>query len=344
MTDYVPSNIAPPSVEPHEDLVHEPAAHPVWRESYHFGFGDPRTGSFGYATFGKRPHKGRSGFLIAYWDAEAGLLVGQEVDRFEEHTDEHDVAGLKTTCVTPFEEWHVSFDGSLVQAPSIGVRRYEEARAVPEADAVRVPVSFEFTWRALAPAFAYTWNPAFRAQFDGRHEQPGGCDGELVIGDRKTTMVGWNGIRDHSWGARDWFGPAQWRWISATFESPPHLSLLYTEMLDGTTVVGGAVYDDEGVTPIVEYSETVEEIPAAGKPEPVSAQFVVRDALGRSLEVEGKVSAVLPIRFHPPDPQALVSWNDRSIMTFEAAHGAGIGEMEFMAAVARQPTEGRGDE
>jgi hypothetical protein len=327
-------------VEPQEDLVHAPADHPVWRESYHFGFGDPATGAFGYATFGKRPHKGRSGFLIAYWAPDVGLLVGQDIDTFESHTNEHDVAGLKTACVTPFETWNVSYEGSLVQAPRIGERRFEEARAVPESERVRVPVSFEFVWQALDQPFAYTWNPAFRAQFDGRHEQPGSCEGVLTIGDRQSEMAGWCGIRDHSWGARDWFGPASWRWVSATFSRPPHFSLLYTKMMDGTTVIGGAVFDGEGAVPIVDYSETVDEIPAAGKPEPVGAHFVVRDARDRKFALSTNVSAILPIRFHPPDPPAPVSWNDRCIVTFEAEHGQGVGEMEFMAAVERDSTQG----
>ena len=44
-------------------------------------------------------------------------------------------------------------------------------------------------------------------------------------------------------------------------------------------------------------------------------------------------ASIFPIRFRPPDPTVPVSWNDRAVMTFSAAHGSGIGEMEFMAAI-----------
>ena len=333
MSQHASGKIDLGGIDPADDLVHEPKPQATWRESYHFGFGDPTTGSFGYATFGKRPTKGRSGFLIAWWDPTEGFLVGQDIDTFERHDDVHEVAGLSMTCVKPFEEWQVRFEGSLVRAPRIGERRYEEARGVLPAERIEVPVTFEFTWRALAPPHEYTWRPTFGALFDGRHEQPGSCDGLLTIGHREIVMDGWNGIRDHAWGTRDWFGPARGRWISSTFESPPHLSLLFTELADGSSVVDGGLYDDDGVVPIVSYTEQVTEMPSEGKPEPVSALFTVTDANGRSVDVEATVSAMLPIRFRPPDPTVPVSWNDRAVMTFSAAHGSGIGEMEFMAAI-----------
>jgi hypothetical protein len=319
-----------PSLAPREDLVHEPEANPIWRESYHFGFGDPASGRFGYATFGKRPHKSSTGYLIALWDPAEGFLVGQRATRFETHDDHHDIAGLRAACVTPFEEWTVSFDGDLVRVPRTGRRRYEEARAVPDDPATRVPVSFDFTWSALTPPHAYTWAPVWGALFHGRHEQPGRCDGTLAVGGHTTALDGWSGLRDHAWGARDWFGTTGWRWISATFDTAPHLSLLYAQLDDGTTVVDGAIYDEDRAARIVSYSETVEEIPAEGKDEPLAATFEVRDETGRTLEVRGTVTAGLPIRFHPRDADGPVSWNDRCVMSFEAAHGAGIGEMEFM--------------
>jgi hypothetical protein len=341
MSGVAPQGIAAASPPAKEDLVHEPEMVPIWRESYHFGFGQPGTDRFGYATFGKRPLKGRSGFLIAFWDPEEGFLVGQEVDTFEQLDDEHDVAGLKARCVKPFEEWEVSFEGELVKVPRLSERRYEEARAVDAEDRVKVPVSFSFTWRALAPAHAYTWQPAFRAVFDGRHEQPGTCTGEISIGRRRTELEGWNGIRDHAWGARAWDEATGWRWISATFAAGPNLSLLAMRQEGGEWIVDGGLYDENGAERIVAYSETLEEVPAEGKPEPVAAEFIVVGESGREIEVTGKVLAAVPIRFATQKPKPGINWNDRCIARFEAPHGSGVGELEFGALV---PTKEAADE
>ncbi|MFN8217116.1 MAG: hypothetical protein U0R71_11035 [Solirubrobacterales bacterium] len=329
---------SPPAAD---DLVHEPEMVPIWRESYHFGFGQPGTDRFGYATFGKRPLKGRSGFLIAFWDPDQGFLVGQEIDTFERLDDEHDVAGLKARCVRPFEQWEVSFEGELVKVPRLSERRYEEARAVVESEREKVPVSFEFTWRALTPAHAYEWQPAFRALFDGRHEQPGSCEGELSIGGERHDLSGWNGIRDHAWGARSWDDATGWRWISATFATGPHLSLLATRREDGEWIVDGGLYDESGAERIVAYRETVEELPAEVKPEPVSSQFTVTGESGRELTVTGAVLAAVPIRFATEQPRPGVNWNDRCIARFAAPHGSGVGELEFGALV---PNEEAADE
>jgi hypothetical protein len=341
VSGVAPESIVAASPPAADDLVHAPEMVPIWRESYHFGFGQPGSDRFGYATFGKRPLKGRSGFLIAFWDPDEGFLVGQEIDSFEQLDDEHDVAGLKAKCVKPFEEWEVSFAGELVKVPRIGERRYEEARAVPAAERVRVPVSFAFTWRALAPAHAYAWQPAFRALFDGRHEQPGSCEGEITIDGARTELDGWNGIRDHAWGARAWDDATGWRWISATFAEGPNLSLLATRRDDGEWVVDGGLFEGDRAERIVAYRETVVEEPAAGKPEPVSARFTVTGESGRELEITGTVLAAVPIRFATKEPRPGTNWNDRCIARFEAPHGSGVGELEFGALV---PNEEAADE
>jgi hypothetical protein len=317
-----------------DDLVHEPQANPVWRESYHYGFGDPATGRFGYATFGKRPLKGRSGFLIAFWDPKVGFLVGQEVDTFEKHDDHHQVAGLETSCVTPYEEWNVSFAGTLVRTPKLGELRYEEARAVPAEAADRVPVEFDFTWRATSPVHAYTWQEQFRALFDGRHEQPGRCDGTLTIDGERIEMDGWRGIRDHAWGARDWFGASGWRWISACFDSGPDLSLLATRDGDGEWIVDGAIFEGDREERIVAYEETTEERDAPGKPEPIAADFLVTGEEGRKLRVRAEIAAALPIRFQAPEPGSPQNWNDRCIARFETSGSSGIGEFESGALLS----------
>jgi hypothetical protein len=328
---------------PADDLVHEPQPNPIWRESYHYGFGDPASGRFGYATFGKRPLKGRSGFLIAFWDPREGFLVGQDIDTFDKHDDHHQVAGLRTACVTPYQEWTVSFTGSLVRTPKLGELRYEEARAVPAEGAPRVPVEFDFVWRATSPVHAYTWVEHFRALFDGRHEQPGRCDGTLTIDGERTEMVDWRGIRDHAWGARDWFGASGWRWVSACFDTGPDVSLLATRDDQGNWIVDGAIFDGDGEERIVAYEEEAEERPAPGKPEPVATDFKVTGENGRELRVRAEIVAAMPIRFQAPGPDAPQNWNDRCIARFETNGSTGIGEFESGALIPTKGVDQMGD-
>ena len=322
-------------IELSDDLVHPAEPNRNWRESYHFSFSDLASGIFGYATFGKRPHTGRSGFLITLSHPKIGMLVGQDIDRFDSHDDQHDVAGLRVNCIRPFDEWRVRFDGYLTQVPPLGGVRYEEARAVPASERVQIAVSLDFTWTGVSEPFVYKPEKDFRPLFGGRYEQVGSSEGSLAIdGLGSVAIAGWQGVRDHAWGVRDWHAVVAWRWISGTFEQGPHISMLQATLGGGRTVRQGALYWGRRAVPLKSYSEVLVEEASPDKPIPTSIDIVARDVEGGELRASGRVRGIVPIRFTDSDSGS-VSWNDRSIVDFDGSAGRGLGEVEFMSFVPK---------
>ena len=51
----------------------------------------------------------------------------------------------------------------------------------------------------------------------GHYEQFVLNEGVLRVGDQEYPVNG-GGLRDHSWGPRDWSGPLYYRWISVSFD------------------------------------------------------------------------------------------------------------------------------
>lgn len=329
-------------LQPADDLVHVPGPEPLWREGYYIEFCDPASGRFGYVNMGKLPNKGRSGYLVCLWDPEHGLLVGQDRDTFEAHTDTQPVGALSVTCLEPFEAWKLSFAGELVRVPRIGERRYQPPAEIPEADRVTVPTTFDITWRAVTPphAFDSSRRPEWRNLFHEHHEQLGASTGTVQTEDFAWSLDGWTGARDHTWGPRDWMKVDTWRWVAMAFEAPPHVSL-WQLWVDGSEVLDGAMYSDDRAVPLVEYQQEEEMTPGVDgtPPEPKRVKVRMRDEDGAEVEVVGEIRAMLPMKFRANRESGKIHWNDRCIVEFEGPQGRGIGTIEFVSFV-QAPDEG----
>jgi hypothetical protein len=319
----------------HEDLVHTPRNERTWRESYYWDACDPAGEFMLYATFGKRPARGRSGFLIAIWDTAADLLLaGQDVDTFEAHDDNHSIAGLRLECIEPFRRWRLSYSGSLVRCPRSGVHRHAEPRRIDLADRTLSAISFKLDFDCIGDPRVYEAAEGWRATFDGHHEQSTRASGWLEVDGVRRELNDLPGIRDHSWGTRDWHGVTQSRWVAAALEGNADLSLMQQTRLDGTVALDGAIYREGGaITGVASYSETVGYEESQKPPEAKAITMTVEDADGERLELVGEVRAMLPIRFASKESPGLVTWNDRAFVAFDAGGRKGFGTVEFQRLI-----------
>jgi hypothetical protein len=317
-----------------DDLVHTPGNEALWREAYYFELCEPATGRMVYLNFGKLPNRGRSGSLIVVWDPELGPLVGQERDQFTGHSDVHRIQGFTARCIAPMAKWQLSFRGNLLRVPLDGTVRYQEARDIPEADRVLVPVEIDVTWTAASSPHPYdTEQEGWAALFGGHFEQLGYSSGSLRVDGTDTFVDGWVGVRDHSWGARDWLAVDTWRWVACVFEEAPHFGLLQARLPGGRVICDGAVYGNSRSARVVEYRQEEVVTDAIGKPEPRSVTLTVIDAEGTTIEAAGEVKALLPVRFRDTSRPGFISWNDRGIVEFTGPQGRGIGTVEFVSRV-----------
>jgi hypothetical protein len=141
------------------------------------------------------------------------------------------------------------------------------------------------------------------------------------------------GIRDHSWGTRDWHGVSESRWVAAALEGTGDLSLLQQSRLDGTDALDGAIYRDGTISRVVAYEETVEYEESETPPEARAISMTVEDESGEQLRLDGEVRAMLPIRFAAAESPGLVTWNDRAFVAFDSASRKGFGTVEFQRLI-----------
>lgn len=329
-----------PVPAPKHDRVHPPREDPRWRESYYFSFFDTRLGIGGFSSIGKRPAKGHSGFINVLWGPRISTLVASEFDRVSEHDDVHEVAGLIYAAESDFGPWRLKFDGRLNDGGD-GLDCDSAALGPTErSSAPKVDVSFDLTFTPEFEPYLYEERDEWRDLFDGHIDEVGRVTGELRIGSERHVVDG-RGVKDHSWGVRDWFKPDAWRWIDLVGEGAPEAAL-WRASFGGEWVGDGALYGSGGAQALRDFAERIEE--RAGlegrelKPLPEMIELeLASDSM--QLEGHGEIVRVVPIIFGRETPDGYVtSWNDRALVRFEHDGGSTAwANVEFERLVSGRP-------
>lgn len=151
------------------------------------------------------------------------------------------VCGLTYQCHEPFARWTKRFVG--------GARLLSgaELRAGPVADGPHVPVELELNIAGLGSPFDYGTSSLEQAWGKAHYEQHHRISGHLLVDGERFELDG-TGLRDHSWGPREFAWMGRTTWIHASFPdagrafalcyvaaSPPHVpeKLLWTVVHDG---------------------------------------------------------------------------------------------------------------
>jgi hypothetical protein len=120
------------------------------------------------------------------------------------------VNAVRLRCEEPYERWtkHVVGAGRLVDGDTY--------RGGPLADGEHVAVRCELAFTAMSPAFDFGAEHLDQAWGHGHYEQHGTLRGALVVGDERYEIDG-TGLRDHSWGPRDYREIGTTTWLHAQF-------------------------------------------------------------------------------------------------------------------------------
>jgi len=129
------------------------------------------------------------------------LAKGFSAGRVEKNA--FSISGITYRCDEPFVQWTKRFHG--------GVRLLDgdEYRAGPLKDNIHLPAEFEFTCQAMSPPFDYgemTTEESESCGFyghSGHYEQHYEMSGYLNFQGKRYELAG-TGMRDHSWGNRDY--------------------------------------------------------------------------------------------------------------------------------------------
>lgn len=257
-------------------------SHEQWSDSFYFGGGDGRGLAF-YSRIGRRPNERITEGALGLWLPDQGFLLS-----FAREGVAGDIAcgPVRFSCLEPLVLWELRLD-------AIG-RLYERAEHVAtQRDRYRetnLNGNIRFTaWH----------NPlAFRSGLSGavagaHYEQPGSVAGVIEVEGVRCALAG-SGLRDHSWGVRDWQRVPYWRWFGFVAEPDAFLLLNNVGLDDGSESAGGFMMREGLLAPIVACETTSELDPELGCQRSFSAQAT--DELRRETLLEGRALEVAPLR------------------------------------------------
>ncbi len=179
------------------------------------------------------------------------------------------VCGLSYECHEPFARWTKRFVGGARLVAG------DELRAGPVADGPHVPVELELNISGWGAPFDYGTSSLEQAWGKAHYEQHHRIAGHLLVDGERFDLEG-TGLRDHSWGPRQFERMGRTTWIHASFpdsgrafalcyvaETPPHVPerLLWTVVhqgADGAEVIPVEVPDVPEATKLVHVDEDTE--------------------------------------------------------------------------------------
>jgi hypothetical protein len=271
-----------PVFTPADEGFHAPGPEEQWSDSLYFGGGDGRGLAF-YTRIGRRPNEDRIEGALGIWlpDGRFVLAFGREED-----TEEIAAGPVAYECALPFELWRVRIEG----AGRAFARAEDVALARDRFQEVELRGDLRFCAWTEPIAFASGLTPGVAAT---HYEQPGSVAGVLEVADRRVPLAG-RGMRDHSWGVRDWQGVPYWRWFGMVVDPDTFLLVNNVGTADGGETVGGCLMRDGIPSPIVACQTESELDPELGCQRRFTAH--ARDDLGREARLEGEAVSVAPLR------------------------------------------------
>lgn len=240
-----------------------------WSDSFYLGLGRA------YGRVGRRPNEGVVEGAIGVWlpDGRFALAFGRE------EPGEAIAAGpIRMVCEQPGWAWRLEADGpGLV---------FDRPEALAERGAGR-PCSVRGTVRFLGWVDPFAFESGLTSAVASHHyEQPGSVAGVLEVDGVRVPFAG-PGMRDHSWGVRDWQAVPWWKWTGFLVDPDTFVLLNEVGRADGGSTVGGSLMLGGELSPVV-----------GGGIEGDQAGFVAHavDALGREARFEGSAVGVAPLR------------------------------------------------
>jgi hypothetical protein len=264
------------------DAWQEPSADEQWSDSFYFGGGDGRGLAF-YSRVGRRPNEGITEGALGIWLPGQGFLLSFARARAEEAVA---CGAVEFRCLVPLLLWELRFDGHgrlFDRAEQLATERnrYRE---------VDVQGSLHFTaWQAPLSFQSGLSGPVASAHY----EQPGSVAGVISVEGRRRPLSG-QGLRDHSWGVRDWQRVPYWRWFGVVLDPDTYLLLNNVGLDDGGETAGGFHMREGLLAPIVACETESELDPVLGFQRRFSAR--ARDEAGRETVLVGRALEVAPLR------------------------------------------------
>jgi hypothetical protein len=301
-------------ITPAHEAWQEPGSEQQWSDSFYFGGGDGEGLAF-YSRIGRRPNEDVTEGALGIWLPGQGFLLSFARAGLD---DAIACGPVAFTCGAPLVLWELELSG--------GGRLFERAEHVAtDRDRYRdVEVAGRLRFTAWLEPLSFGSGLA-EGVASVHYEQPGSVAGLIEVDGRRRPLVG-RGLRDHSWGVRDWQRVPYWRWFGLVVDPDTFLMVNNVGLEDGGETAGGFMMRDGLLSPIVACETSSELDPALGCQRRFSAH--ARDEAGRETVIEGRAIEVAPLRQRRQNRLTLVN-EGLTEYRWEGRRGIGISEYLF---------------
>ncbi len=183
-----------------DELMHPVGDDPAWSESYYFNFVDPRSKLGMFTRMGFRPGNGWADALhVIYLPGKrVAFTYGrrQIAADLGVYNDDLSAGNLTLRCIEPHKRWGIRYQGPAqdIEDAAILLQRSKE-----RPDNWFTPTELDMDLR-----FECLTEPHYAAKGTrGHFEQSGRVSGQIEVGGEQWQVAGY-GVRDKSWGPRDW--------------------------------------------------------------------------------------------------------------------------------------------
>lgn len=191
--------------ETNHERMHPTQDENAWSESYYFNFVDPETKLGMFTRMGFRPGDGWADALhVIYLEGSRVAFtygrrnIEQDLTQYD---DDLTVGNLSISCLSQHKQWQIDYQGPA--------QDIADATILLERRKLRPDGWYESAELVMSLKFNCLTDPHFTHSEDGstgaygHFEQSGKVTGQISLGDQTWQVTGY-GVRDKSWGPRDW--------------------------------------------------------------------------------------------------------------------------------------------
>lgn len=291
-----------------DERMHPVGDAPAWSESYYFNFVDPVSKVAMFTRMGFRPGDGwADGLHVIYLGGDRVAFtygrrtIGKDLGAYD---GDLRAGNLQITCHEPFRRWQIRYQGPAEDIADAAIL-LERKKLRPEGWFKAATLDMDVGFQGLS-------EPHYAAAGErGHFEQTGRVTGTIRVNDETFSVDGW-GVRDKSWGPRDWgasgtggasgaapqktvVGPAPFvNWFSMNFGAGLALGGAAVRHADGSMRGSGWFHADgrnEELTEVV-----IESTYRTGSIWHTGVHLTGRTGSGRVLDIHGRVLTVCPTK------------------------------------------------
>ncbi len=293
-----------------DERMHPVGNAPAWSESYYFNFVDPATKVAMFTRMGFRPGDGwADGLHVVYLGGDrVAFTYGRRTigKNLLDYNGDLKAGNLEIICRDPFKHWQVRYQGPAEDINNSAIL-LERKKLRPEGWYKAATLDMDVNFHGIS-------DPHYAASGErGHFEQTGRVTGSIRL-DGETFQVDGYGVRDKSWGPRDWgagassgaatnsgapqkpnVGPAPFvNWFSMNFG--PDLALGGAAVRHADGVMRGAGWfnangRNEELTDVI-----IESRYRADSIWHTDVRLTGRTSSGQALDITGKVLTVCPTK------------------------------------------------